>query len=92
MEKAKYRIIEKEYEDGHKTYMAQEAIKFLGMTIGWKKYILKEENYYGNTVMWICYGETYDDCLKQLQENLKTKELERKKNTLKNTIYHEARV
>lgn len=88
----KYRIIEKIYEDGHSEFMAQEVKTIFGFPIYWKKYVLKEEDYYGNTVRWICCGDTYDGCLKQLKENLIEKEEERKKNTVKSTIYHEARV
>lgn len=88
----KYRIIEKIYEDGHSEFTAQEAETIFGLPIYWKKYVLKEEDYYGNTVRWICCGETYDDCLQQLRENLIDKEKARKKNTVKSTIYHEARV
>lgn len=88
----KYRIIEKIYENGDKVFTAYEAVKLFGLPIYWKKYVLKEENYYGNTVRWICCGETYDSCLKQLKNNLEERERERKRTTVKSTIYHEARV
>lgn len=88
----KYRIIEKEYEDGHKVFTAQQAVTIFGFPIYWEKYVLKEENYYGDTVRFICCGKTYEDCLQQLKENLVEKENARKKNTVKHTIYHEARV
>ena len=92
MEKTKYRIIEKEFEDGHKTYMAQEAIKFLGITIGWKKYVLRVDDYGYGSISYICCGKTYDDCLQQLKKNLEEKERARLKSTVKSIRHYEARV
>ena len=79
----KFRIIEKEFKDGHKEYVAQESVKLFGVIIYWKDYVLSEDNYYGNTIRWICGGETYDGCLQQLKENLKEKEYAKLKNSIK---------
>lgn len=92
MEKTKYRIIEEEYGDGHKVFTAYEAIKFLGITIYWKKYIAKTDNYGYGGINYICCAETYDGCLEYLKESIKQKEQAKLKNTVKHTIYHEARV
>lgn len=89
---AKYRIIEKEYEDGHKVFTAQQAVTIFGLPIYWEKYVLRVDDYGYGSIRYICCGETYEDCLQQLRENLVEKENTRKKNTVKHTIYHEARV
>ena len=88
----RYRIVEKDYEDGHKTYTAQEAVTIFGIPIYWVKYVLKEENYYGDTVKFFCCGETYEGCLQQLKKNLEEKERERRMYTVVNTIFHKVMV
>lgn len=86
---SKYRIIEKVFEDGHKEYVAQESrLRLFGRNIFWKDYVLREDDYYGNTVRWICCGNTYDECVEQLKENLESKERSKKKNTIVSTNYH----
>lgn len=88
----KYRIVEKIYEDDHSLFTAQEAETIFGIPIYWKKYVLGVDDYGYGSINYICCGDTYDSCLQQLRENLAEKEKARKKNTVKSTIYHEARV
>ena len=85
----KYRIIETEYEDGHKEYMAQEAVMFFGYPIFWRKHVYETtSDFYGETVNLYCYGDTYEMCLQKLNESLQANEKEKKKNKVKCKIYH----
>ena len=84
----KYRIIEKEYEDGHKEYTAQEAVTIFGFPIYWEKYVMCVDDYGFGSIRYICCGKTYEECLQKLNESLQAKEKERKKNKVKCKIYH----
>ena len=70
----KYRIKETVFADGHKTYIAQDAVRFLGVTLWWKDHINSITNYYGCDFRVFCYGSTYEECKDLLMKNLKEKE------------------
>ena len=84
----KYRIVEKEYEDGHKEYLAQEAVMLFGHPIFWRKHVYETtSDFYGETVNLYCYGDTYEECLDRLKKSLDKEEEKRKKNMVKSITY-----
>lgn len=84
----KYRIVEKEFEDGHKEYIAQDAVMLFGHPIFWKKHIYEVGcGFYGEPVNFHCYGDTYEECLSKLKESLNKQEKARKKDTIKSITY-----
>lgn len=84
-----YRIVEKIYADGHKEYIAQKAKSFLFFKI-WKNYVLKEEAFCwdGSTVKFFCDAETYEECLKKLNDDLALKKALKDHSTVKEINYY----
>ena len=46
----KYRIKEIIFADGHREYIAQDAVNFFGVTLWWKDHVNSVANYYGCNV------------------------------------------
>lgn len=67
-----YRIIEKTYEDGHKEYVAQQAINFIFFK-WWKNYVHEKLEYGYATVNCIYSYPTYNDCYNSLIFNIEMK-------------------
>lgn len=84
----KYRIKEIIFADGHKRYIAQDAVRFFGVTLWWKDHINRVINYYGCDVSFICYGNTYEECKDSLMKNIKEKEDKKLQSSVVKTNYY----
>ena len=79
-----FRIIEKTYGDGHKTYKAQKVFLNFGLFKIWEDYICDVLDMGYGRIRYICCGETYEDCRQHLLETIEKKEKQRLKNTIIN--------
>ena len=78
-----YRIQEKVYKDGHKTYIVQVAINFYLFKI-WKDFIYRSDKI-KNFVM---RGNTCEECRQNLLDYFERKEKKRNAITIESTNYY----
>lgn len=77
-----YRIQEKVYKDGHKTYTAQVAINLYFFKI-WTDFIYRSDKIRN----WVMSGRTYEECKQNLLKYFDNKEQAHNKITIESTNY-----
>ena len=85
----KYRIKEIVFADGHKRYIAQDAVRFFGITLWWKDHINSVVNHLGCDIRFFCCGNTYEECKDLLMKNLKEKEDKKLQSSVIKTNYYD---